>query len=254
MTDYDRLKQIIDEIPELISAYVSSSDPKFQAWKTRTGRFLYNKYGGNSYEYAKFAKTPFSLSMYVLGRTPHADFVEACRKGLRTTQAVLQSYLEEMEEDSVEAVPHIQPDDFSKVFIVHGHDGELKQSVARIVERQGIEAIILSEQANQGRTIIEKFIDYSNVSGAICLFTADDVGRSKDSSSDSFRARQNVVFEAGFFIGRLGREHTVMLADAGVEMPSDLSGVVYTDTRNWQLDLLRELDAIGYNVDLNKLL
>lgn len=68
---------------------------------------------------------------------------------------------------------------FDRVFIVHGHDGALKESVARIIEKQKIEAVILSEQANRGRTIIEKFENYSDVSGAICLFTADDIGRAK---------------------------------------------------------------------------
>ena len=253
MTDYEKLKQITLEIPDLITANVSSSDPQFQAWKVKAERYLIGRYGKESFEYKDFKKTPFSLLMYASG-TPHSRFVEACQNGLRQTQAIFQTYLDEMEEESSEDNAPEQPDDFSKVFIVHGHDGELKHSVARIVERQGIEAIILSEQANQGRTIIEKFIDYSNVGGAICLFTADDFGKAKEASDDNQRARQNVVFEAGFFIGRLGREHTVILADAGVEMPSDLSGIVYTDTRNWQLDLLRELNAMGYNVDLNKLL
>lgn len=140
-----------------------------------------------------------------------------------------------------------------KIFIVHGHDGELKQAVARIVEKQGITAIILSEQANQGRTIIEKFEDYSDVDGAICLFTADDIGKAKNDSADNQRARQNVVLETGYFMGKLGRNHIVILADNGIEMPSDLSGVVYTDTDSWQIDLLKELKAMGYTIDFNKL-
>ena len=141
---------------------------------------------------------------------------------------------------------------YSKVFVVHGHDGELKQSVARIIEKQGIEAIILSEQANKGRTIIEKFEDYSDVSGAICLFTADDYGRAKKDETYNTRARQNVVLETGYFMGKLGRDHVVLLADKDIEMPSDLSGFVYTDTNNWEIDLLKELKAMGYDVDFNK--
>ena len=129
----------------------------------------------------------------------------------------------------------------------------MKESVARIIEKQGIEAIILSEQINQGRTVIEKFEDYSDVGGAICLFTADDIGRARESEENSFRARQNVVFEAGYFMGKLGRDHVAILADKGVEIPSDLAGVVYTDTTSWQVDLLRELKAMGYTVDFNRL-
>ena len=85
------------------------------------------------------------------------------------------------------------------------------------------------------------------------MFTADDLGRAKDESTDNTRARQNVVLETGYFMGKLGRNHVVILADDGIEMPSDLSGVVYTNTGNWKIDLLKELKDMGYTVDFNKL-
>ena len=252
MTDYEKLKQIIDEIPGLISANVSSSDSRFQAWKMKAERFLVNKFGADSYEYKSFSKIRFSLGAWT-DLTPESSFVKACQDGLRTTEAVFGTYLEELEENNSLDMPKKQNMCMDKVFIVHGHDGELKQAVARIIEKQGIEAIILSEQANLGMTIIEKFEDYSDVGGAICLFTADDLGRSKKVDTDQARARQNVVFEAGYFIGKLGRDHIVILADDGIEMPSDLSGVVRTNTGNWQVDLLKELKAMGYKVDFNLL-
>ena len=143
--------------------------------------------------------------------------------------------------------------DMRKVFIVHGHNGEIKEAIARLIEKQGIEAIILHEQANQGATIIEKFERNSDVGCAVCLFTADDLGRAKTDPEDKMRARQNVVFEAGYFIGKLGRDRVILIADRGVEIPSDLQGVVYTETNNWQYSVLKELKAIGYNIDYNKL-
>lgn len=143
--------------------------------------------------------------------------------------------------------------DLKKVFIVHGHNGEIKEAVARMIERQGIQAVILHEQANQGATIIEKFEKNSNVGGAVCLFTADDLGHAKSDSEEKHRARQNVVFETGYFIGKLGRDKVVLVADKGVEIPSDLQGVVYTETTSWQYSVLKELKAIGYNIDYNKL-
>ncbi len=206
-------------------------------------------------EHEKFVKTHFSLYAITMNTTD-SEFVEACRNGLKTTKAIFLTYLEELEDTNTETISKDSfpvESTFTKVFIVHGHDGELKQSVARIIEKQGFEVIILSEQANQGRTIIEKFEDYSDVCGAICLFTADDLGRAKKDNSDNIRARQNVVLETGYFMGKLGRDHVVILADKGIEMPSDLSGVVYTNATNWQIDLLKELKAIGYKVDFNKL-
>lgn len=254
MTDYEKLKSIIDEIDMLISNGVTSDDPDFISWKNKAQRFLIKKYGKTSFEYESFANTKFSLNLW-LPETPDIEFINACRSGLLCSKSVFQNYLDELEESetSLASIPKSN-NTFNKVFIVHGHDGELKQSVARIIEKQGIKAIILSEQANKGRTIIEKFEDNSDVSGAICLFTADDLGKAKKDSVDNSRARQNVVLETGYFMGKLGRDHVVILADNGIEMPSDLSGVVYANTGSWETDLLKELKTMGYTIDLNKLL
>ena len=105
---------------------------------------------------------------------------------------------------------------------------------------------------NLGTTIIEKFERNSEVKAAICLFTEDDMGKSKADENLKVRARQNVVFEAGYFIGKLGRENVVLLANKEIEMPSDLSGVVYTDNTMWEIQVLKELREMGFAIDLNK--
>lgn len=259
MTDYEKLKGIIDEIDNLIHHHVRSSAPAFEAWHTKAERFLIKKFGKDSLEHKKLLDTYFAPLVWC-GEDEEQDIrdsIKWCADGLRSCKAIFETYLEDMAEENTpttQVVSKTTSGNTDKIFIVHGHDGELKQSVARIIEKQGIEAIILSEQANKGRTIIEKFEDYSDVGGAICLFTADDYGRAKADKTDNIRARQNVVLETGYFMGKLGRDHVVLLADKGIEMPSDLSGVVYTDTGSWQFALLKELDAMGYKVDLNKLL
>ena len=259
MTDYEKLKGIIDEIDNLIYHHVRSSAPAFEAWHTKAERFLIKKFGKDSLEHKKLLDTYFAPLVWC-GEDEEQDIrdsIKWCADGLRSCKAIFETYLEDMAEENTpttQVVSKTTSGNTDKIFIVHGHDGELKQSVARIIEKQGIEAIILSEQANKGRTIIEKFEDYSDVGGAICLFTADDYGRAKKDEADNTRARQNVVLETGYFMGKLGRDHVVLLADKGIEMPSDLSGVVYTDTGSWQFALLKEMDAMGYKVDLNKLL
>ena len=100
---------------------------------------------------------------------------------------------------------------------------------------------------------MEKIERNSEVDCAICLFSADDFGREKSFMEEVPRARQNVIFETGFFIGKLGRNHIIILSDKRVELPSDLNGVVYTDTRDWKADVLKELRSIGYNIDFNLL-
>jgi predicted nucleotide-binding protein len=142
----------------------------------------------------------------------------------------------------------------TKVFIVHGHDGDTKQQVATFLEKiLGKRPIILHEQPNRGRTIIEKFEDHAAEIGfAVVLLTADDVGAAKDEPTNKPRARQNVVFEHGFFVAKLGRSRVVAIHEEGVELPSDLSGVLYHPLAgNWQMDLARELKAAGISVDLS---
>lgn len=149
----------------------------------------------------------------------------------------------------------------NQIFVVHGHDEEMKQSVARIIEKLGLKPIILHEQPHQGRTIIEKFTEYADgVSFAVVLLSPDDKGYKKDRSSEAakFRARQNVILELGFFLGKLGRNNVVALFknESNFELPSDYDGVLYTPFDNsgrWQFDLVRELKSAGYDVDANKL-
>ncbi len=121
--------------------------------------------------------------------------------------------------------PELIPCDGKKIFIVHGHDEEAKYSLARFLEKLGIEVIILHEQPNGGRTIIEKFEDYSDVSYAVVLLTPNDLGGGKNDLDFLPRARQNVIFELGFFIGALGRERVCALHKGEVEIPSIFRGI-----------------------------
>ncbi len=256
MTDYEKLKEIYDEIDRLIEMRVSSSTPRFRAWKVKAKRFLIKRYGEESYEVREFQKTSFSLGAGYYAS--EEAFIQACRNGLATMKEIFDIYLNEIREGSKQQTESkkeigVLKRDFSRVFIVHGHNGELKEGVARLLEQQGIQPIILHEQANQGATIIEKIEAHSDVQAVVCLFTADDLGRNK-SETEQPRARQNVVFETGYFMGKLGRDRVMMLSDKGIELPSDLQGVVYTDTEQWKMNLLKELKKIGYSVDANTLL
>lgn len=141
-----------------------------------------------------------------------------------------------------------------RVFIVHGHDEGAKEMVARFIQQLGLEPIILHEQANKGRTIITKFREEAaDVGFAVVLMTPDDHG-GKQRTDTRPRARQNVVFELGFFIGVLGPERVAALMKGDVEKPSDFDGVVYIslDHGHWKIDLAKELKAVGFEVDFNR--
>lgn len=140
---------------------------------------------------------------------------------------------------------------------MHGHDEAALQQVARFLEKLDLEIVVLREQPSEGRTIIEKFEEYSDVGYSVVLFTPDDRGGPAEAEfkDHQLRARQNVILELGFFLGRLGRSRVCALYSQGVEMPTDYSGVVYVELdRNgaWRLELGREIKAAGLPVDMNK--
>lgn len=149
----------------------------------------------------------------------------------------------------------------NRIFVVHGHDEEMKQTVARVLTVLELEPIILHEQPNRGRTIIEKFADYADVSFAVILLSPDDMAYLAGSSTENtqYRARQNVILELGFFIGKLGRKNVVPLRKTteNFEMPSDYDGVIYTPyetSGQWKYKLISELQEAGYSVDANKII
>ncbi|MBN3755914.1 nucleotide-binding protein [Paraburkholderia sp. Tr-20389] len=145
----------------------------------------------------------------------------------------------------------------TRVFIVHGHHEALRESVARVVERLGLTPTILHEQPNSGRTIIEKFEAQADVDFAVVLLTGDDEGRALKDGATRARARQNVVFELGYFFGALGRNRVCALCEPGVELPSDIHGIVYVQLDAggaWRFALAQELRSAGLTVDVNNLL
>lgn len=143
----------------------------------------------------------------------------------------------------------------NKVFIVHGHDEGALDKLARFLEKLKLGVIILKEQPNQGRTIIEKYEACADdVAFAVVLLTPDDLGSTAAGTNEAHRARQNVIFELGYFSGKLGRGKVCLLRKGAVEIPSDLFGVIYTDLDagdGWKLALLKELRAAKLDFDPN---
>ncbi|MBK1890714.1 nucleotide-binding protein [Undibacterium sp. 14-3-2] len=147
--------------------------------------------------------------------------------------------------------------DMNKIFIVHGRDDSAKTEVARFVEKLGYSAIILHEQVNAGKTIIEKIDEHTNVGFALVLYTPCDIGGLFGEENLKNRARQNVVFEHGYLLGKLGRDKVCALVRGDVEPPSDISGVVYVpldDHGAWKMKVVKEMQQLGYAVDMNKAL
>ena len=181
--------------------------------------------------------------------------VSAWNRGKADLKVLLQTMIKEYslitEEAKINEEKNPKPNASSKsknkIFIVHGHNNELKLEVSNWLYSLEIVPVILHLQPNIGlNSILAKIEENSDVAAAIVLFTADDLGKAKKETELHGRARQNVVFEAGYFVGKLGPKHVIILNEQGVELPGDLSGVIYSSTDGqWKDDLRKDLSLMG---------
>jgi predicted nucleotide-binding protein len=261
MDNKDKL-QLIESLISEVQQLPYRAEAKLDKFERRAEMILRNLYGVQS----KYLKDLTSISFYPSwAPSEEEDKRKYWQSGIDEMLNLFNTLKEELALFVASERASEQPEEVlsptNKVFIVHGHDNEMKLAVARTLEKLGLYPIILHEQPNQGRTIIEKFTDYSDVSFAVVLFSPDDEGRSRGSDAAELkpRARQNVVFELGYFLGELSRQRVLALfkPTTGFEIPSDYSGVIFVpfdDAGRWQFDLLKELKASNYSVDANKLL
>lgn len=210
----------------------------------------------------EFAASPRMI--YSIGGTPDlGEEISETRSDLGIYVRRLESIVERLPlfeapgDLPTSSVSSLAPDEVAsgrRVFIVHGRDRGPVDACARLLADQGLESVILDEQPNRGRTIIEKFEEHTDVAYAIALLTPDDVGGLADAKSMAPRARQNVILELGFFVGKLGRRHVAALVDPTVEIPSDIEGVLFIPLdpgRDWRFRLAKELKDAGLAIDLN---
>lgn len=245
-----KLKKLIQTANELLDKRVTADLPEFKTWHASALRFLTNEFGEDSIEVTNFKKTRFQCALF-------DDEQQRiwCSNGLKATIPTFEELLSDLDEDDENTPKNDSKINNNKVFIVHGHNGEIKYKTAELLRKLGIEPIILHDQPNSCRTIIEKIEDFgSEASAAIILFTPDDVGKAVSEDEPKSRGRQNVVFEAGYFMGLLGRNNTILIkSDNSIELPGDLDGIVYSDSAN-EFMIAKELKSMGFDIDLNKIL
>lgn len=271
-----KIEALIEKGEQLHSEEIRSDDELEKAraeskkWSKYNEALLSRLFDNTSvaeYDYTDFNDFPG----YIGGAPPFSEELGLYQKGMDSSINSLEGIRDQLElydepsemlqsisgNEGVSAMP--QSTSGNEVFIVHGHDDEAKETVARFVEHLGIEATILHEQANRGQTIPEKFEEHASEGGfAIILLTPDDVGASKDERDNlKPRARQNVVLELGYFWGKLGRECVYVLYKEEVELPSDMQGILYVPMDNFdggKQKLAREMKQAGLPIDPEKLL
>lgn len=243
------------------SGYPSSYKPAYLAWQTRVANAIRRAFADDS---APVRVLNSALQRPIFGNGP--DVYDQCRSGLRKALELAVEILEDdrFGEQALDSAPeHIEdvPIPSNRVFIVHGHDEASKTSLELFLRDIGLKPIVLHREADEGQTIIEKFERHSDVGYAFILLTPDEVtylaaeeSRDDASRTKERRARPNVIFEFGFFVGRLGRARVCCLYRGDVTLPSDVSGLLYKkfdrSIEEVAYGILKELHAVGYEVKL----
>ena len=255
-----RLQTALDAIEDLKQRRRGS--PEFEKWHRNTEIAIANTFVESKCHVEDFTTIRYRPSV-ITSSTTDSDYQRRYISGLESATSVLQSMIEEVEEywddDSSTEISTSQnqtsPEHLRDVFIIHGRDEGTKDTVARFISQIQLNPIILHEQPNQGQTIIEKFEQHAEVAFAIALLTPDDIGGlSGEQQSHKPRARQNVIFEFGYFMGKLGRSRVCALKKKNVETPSDYDGMLYIpfdESGTWKMALVRELKKAGFEVDAN---
>lgn len=258
--DVTKKMQLIDK--QILEARDGQPDD-FAAWQNQTEVVLRTIFGIGHPTYESFLKIRYSSQ--VLSPDRPSDGAEFRVRGVKKALALLGGAKLELQLNG-EVAPSANDDETSvvkapangRVFIVHGHDTSLKNEAARFLrDLTGEDPVILHEQPDGGRSLIEKFEANAATTGyAVVLLTADDLGRAKSEATDQPRGRQNVVFEMGFFFGSLGRGNVAVIHDEGVEEPGDVRGMLYVPKDSagaWKMRIAREIDHAGIAVEWSAL-
>lgn len=232
--------------------FPDAEKPDYISWKTKVETILEATFGKTSPVFKTYAK---HKEFDVLGN--YGDKFEGAQNHILGS---LKSSLELLNFKLVEKEVEIKFNS-KKVFIVHGHDEELKNQTEIFLNEIGLEPIILHRQADQGQTVIEKFEANSDVAYAFILMTPDDITYSaiEETKPDNERrkisvARPNVIFEFGFFVGKLERKRVCCIFKEGVTVPTDLSGFIYkkinTNIEEIAFSIIKDLKASGIELKI----
>jgi predicted nucleotide-binding protein len=240
--------------------YPTAFTSEFIAWRTRVINLLRKAFGAESAP-VRVLEDGLAVRLLGNGEDKFNEMIGKLVGALVAGADILEDdrFGEALQELSDETVPTAIPS--NRVFIVHGHDDQAKNELEMFVREIGLDPIVLHRQPDEGQTVIEKFEKHSDVGYAFVILTPDDIAYSatEDELADGvrqkeWRARQNVIFELGFFIGRLGRSRVCCLFRKPVALPSDINGVLYKpfdrSVQEAAYSIMKELRAVGYTVTL----
>ena len=236
---------------EAVNKLVFPDEQGFSRCKTYLEAFITKQLNGDDFFLTKLRDIScYSYAILDLDQNTWDD-------GITKLLDLIDLMIEYLPQKEVEAIKNT-----NKVFIAHGHDNEMKESVARLLETQGLEAVILHEQLDEGMTTFQKFHNKAENCGfAIVLFSPDDWGGKINCDIEELRprVRQNIILEFGWFLGKLGTGKVVVLFKPlkDFELPTDLDGRLYKEfdiNGSWKYKIINEMKAAGFDVSLAKII
>lgn len=239
------------------NGFIKTLNEEYTSWQLRIGMTLEKIFGRNNPIYKKYDEhNKYPLLGYGdrMFNPYHMCSISALKTGIDTLEKDYTLILKEEQGSNILS-------NTEDIFIVHGHDEQMKQEVEILISELGLNPIVLHRKADEGQTIIEKFEKNSQVAYAIILLTPDDIcySRKQEELDDKervkeFRARQNVIFEFGYFVGKLGRNRVCCLYKEGTEIPSDVNGLIYKKVVDKvdeiAFSLIKDLKAVGLSVNI----
>ena len=245
-----RLDALIDGVPQY-------RDGRLADWQSECATLLRLFLGDDNATYKSFNRVSYSP---MVAPVPEESHIRSFESGVKQAVALLRAAITELKTMAeLSTSTAVVPQPGNEIFVVHGHNEAFRLKVVDFLTKAtGTSPTVLIDEANKGMELFEKFEDAAQrACFAVVLATADDIGRAKSAKEDRDRARQNVILEWGFFAGRLGRERVALLCEPGVELPSDIGGLVYVTldaAGAWRFDLAKELKAANIDVSLDRAL
>jgi len=251
-----KIKDLIERAEKLYNSGVN--EPEFKSWKDDAEKYLKKIYGETSSEAAAFENIEYykyylTFDLFNGGwRENILKEKDTFQKGIKTAVFYLKSYeaddhvvdFEKKEQkaknkssDKAAAAPEAKKASNKKIFFVHGRNDGVKTQVADFLLKTGIKPVNINKNIGKDQPLMEKMAKHSDVKASIVLFSS--------------AAGQNVIFEAGYFIGKLGMEHTVILLEEGVETPSELNGCAFYEIDQkgkWRLEIANKLKSMNFDI------
>jgi predicted nucleotide-binding protein len=148
-----------------------------------------------------------------------------------------------------------------RIIVVSGTDEVMKQTITGALRKLGLAAIVINEEPGQGKKIVDRFADYTDVGFAIVLLSPDVYvyPKGEEATKRERIPKQEVTLMFGFLLGKLGKDKVFAFyrESPNFAFPMEFEGVKFTalDNRDsWKLALIRELTNCGYTVDAERLL